>query len=64
MHLASDDWFLDAEIIIKARRLKLKIGEVPTKFYKCEYRKSYVNWRAIFEFIKNLFFARIKEFLK
>jgi glycosyltransferase involved in cell wall biosynthesis len=62
MRLSSDDWFLDAEIIIQARRLKFKMGEIPTTFYKCKYRKSYVNFHAIFEFLKNLVAARIKEF--
>ena len=32
MSLESDDWFLDAEIMIQARRLKLKVGEIPSKF--------------------------------
>lgn len=64
MNLTSDDWFLDAEMIIQCRRLKLKVGEIPTTFYKCKYRRSYVNFYAIFEFINNLYVAKIKEFLK
>jgi len=58
MHLTSDDWFLDAEMVIKAKRLKLKAGEVRTEFYKCEHRKSFVKFSAILEFIKNLLIAR------
>lgn len=64
MHLTSDDWFLDAEMIIQSRRLKFRIGEIPTSFYKCSYRKSLVNFHVIFEFVKNLFAARIREFFK
>lgn len=58
MRLTSDDWFLDAEMVIKARKLKLKTGELPTEFYKCQHRKSFVKFSAIFEFIKNLLKAR------
>lgn len=56
--LRSDDWFLDAEMIIQAKKLKLKIGEVPTEFYKNKYRKSFVRFDTIFEFIKNLIRAK------
>jgi len=64
MCLESNDWFLDAEIIIKARRLKLRTGEIPTKFFKCNYRRSFVKIGAISEFIKNLVYIRIKEYFK
>lgn len=59
MSLKSDDWFLDAEMIIKASRLKIKTGEVPTEFHKCSYRKSFVRPGTVFEFVKNLLKARI-----
>lgn len=62
MALVSDDWFLDAEIMIQARRLGLKVGEIPSKFYKCNYRNSFVKLGTIFEFIRNLLSARKKEF--
>src|SRR5437763_1627489 len=32
LSLASDDWFIDAEIMIQARRLGLRVGEVETVF--------------------------------
>jgi len=64
MFLTSDDWFLDAEMIIRAMALKLRVGEIPTTFYKCSYRKTFVNFYAIFEFIKNLFIARLAVFFK
>lgn len=64
MLLKSDDWFLDAEMVIRAMALKLRVGEIPTTFYECSYRKSFVNFYAIFEFIKNLLIARITGFFR
>jgi glycosyltransferase involved in cell wall biosynthesis len=64
MSLKSDDWFIDAEMVIQSRRLKLHTGEIPTTFYKCGYRKSYVNFYAVFEFIRNLCMARTRELFK
>ncbi len=61
MQLRSDDWFLDAEIVIRCRRLKLRVGQIPTSFYKCSYRKSFVRFNTIFEFIKNLIIFRISD---
>ena len=62
MALKSDDWFLDAEIMIQVRRLRLKVDSIPSKFYKCNYRNSFVKVGTIFEFIRNLLKARLKEF--
>ena len=64
MELESNDWFLDAEIMIQARRLKLKIAEIPAKFYKCRYRESFVDLNSVFEFLKNMSIARVKEMFK
>jgi glycosyltransferase involved in cell wall biosynthesis len=64
MDLRSDDWFLDAEIMIKARKLKLKVGMVPSKFYKCDYRGSFVKMVTILEFLRNMARARLEEFGK
>lgn len=64
LRLEANDWFLDAEMLIQARRLKFKMGDVPTEFYKCCFRKSYVRPDAILEFVRNLLRARVKEFLK
>lgn len=62
MTLTANDWFLDAEMLIQCARMKLKTAEIPVTFHKCVDRKSYVRIFAIFEFIKNLLKARIKEF--
>lgn len=61
LKLTSNDWFIDAEIMIQVRRLKVKIGEIPTVFKENERRSSFVKFSAIFEFIKNLIKARIYE---
>jgi glycosyltransferase involved in cell wall biosynthesis len=60
--LTSDDWFIDAEIMITARRLKLKVKDFPVDFLKLENRQSFVKFGAILEFVKNLLIFRIKEF--
>lgn len=61
MRLVSDDWFLDAEMAIRARMLGLKMGELPTEFYRCGYRKSFVAVSSILEFVRNMLRARIEE---
>jgi glycosyltransferase involved in cell wall biosynthesis len=63
MHLESDDWFADAEIMIQARRLKMNILEIPTTFHKILSRPSFVKPWAILEFIFNLFIYRLREFI-
>ena len=54
MNLKSDDWFIDAEIMLNVRDLELKFHEVPVEFYQLEGRTSFVKPSAILEFIKNL----------
>ena len=54
LHLKSDDWFADAEIIIRARELGLKIGETPVHFKSNDNRGSFVKPKAILEFSSNL----------
>jgi hypothetical protein len=52
--LTSSGWFIDAEMVIQATRRGLRIGEVPTLFYKNPQRPSFIRARAILEFIGNL----------
>ena len=59
--LLSDDWFIDAEIMIQAKRLGFKIGEIPTVFKKNIRRNSFVKIPTILEFIKNIIIYRIRE---
>ncbi|MEO8504973.1 MAG: glycosyltransferase [Acidobacteriota bacterium] len=62
MTLGSDDWFIDAEIMIEARRLGLRIGEIETRFLGLTGRRSFVNMRTVFEFLRNLARYRMREF--
>ena len=61
LHLTSDDWFADAEIIIRARELGLKIGETPVHFVANDARGSFVKPTAILEFASNLFKYRFRR---
>jgi glycosyltransferase involved in cell wall biosynthesis len=54
MNLRSDDWFIDAEIILQARGLGLRIEEMPVVFRENEERSSFVRLSAIWEFLRNM----------
>ena len=54
LNLQSDDWFADAEIMIRARELGLKIGETPVHFSSNDARGSFVKPQAVLEFTSNL----------
>ncbi|HBD25119.1 MAG: hypothetical protein A2566_02210 [Candidatus Zambryskibacteria bacterium RIFOXYD1_FULL_40_13] len=62
LKLTSNDWFIDAEIIIQASRLNFSIKEIPTIFYVNKQRSSFLKFKAILEFISNLIRYRIKMF--
>ena len=59
MHLNSNGWFIDAEIMIQAREMNLKVGEIPTVFRQINYRPSFVKLRSIWEFFVNLIWYRL-----
>jgi glycosyltransferase involved in cell wall biosynthesis len=61
MDLHSDDWFIDAEIMINVRRLKINFLEFPVEFEELKGRASFVKFGAIFEFILNLIRYRFNE---
>ncbi len=63
VNLESNGWFIDAEIMIFARRLHAKIGEIETVFLSMDSRPSFVKPLSILEFLGNLFWYRVKEFL-
>ena len=50
MDLKSDGWFIDAEIMIQARRLRLKTGEIETVFHSIDSRPYFVKPLSILEF--------------
>lgn len=54
LDLHSDDWFVDAEIVIQATKLGFKVAEIPTVFLKNEHRSSFVKVSSIVEFLRNL----------
>jgi glycosyltransferase involved in cell wall biosynthesis len=62
MDLESNGWFVDAEIMIRARHLNTGIGEIETTFHSIDTRPSFVKPLAILEFLANLIWYRIKEF--
>jgi glycosyltransferase involved in cell wall biosynthesis len=59
MSLRSDDWFIDAEIVLQARGLGLHVEEMPVVFHENEERSSFVRLSAIWEFIGNMVRFRI-----
>ncbi len=61
LNLSSDDWFIDAEIMIRARKLQLKIKDFPVIFSKLEDRRSFVKFGAVLEFILNLIKYKVQE---
>lgn len=54
LDLQSDDWFADAEIMIRAQEAGLTIGEIPVHFALNDMRSSFVKPAALFEFMSNL----------
>ena len=61
LHLESNDWFADAEIMIRAQQAGLSIGEVPVHFLANDTRSSFVKPAAIYEFALNLFKYRFNR---
>jgi glycosyltransferase involved in cell wall biosynthesis len=62
MQLTSDDWFIDAEIVIQARRLGLRVHEIPTTFKGLTNRTSFISMGSVLEFLVNLVRYRLREF--
>ncbi len=55
----SRDWFLDAEIMIKAHKLGLRVAEIPVIFYPRSSGKSKVRWKTVLEFALNMIRYRL-----
>lgn len=62
MRLVDNGWFIDAEIMIQAKKLGLTIDEVPVVFQKNKYRKSFVGYNAIIEMAAKLLLYKLDEF--
>lgn len=54
MELTSEDWFLEAEIMLKAWHLRLNVVEMDVPGYARQGGKSHVRWDAVPEFIRNI----------
>ena len=61
LNLKSDDWFIDAEIMINIGKLGIPFYELPVVFEKLQGRQSFVKPAAIVEFLKNLFEYRFNR---
>jgi glycosyltransferase involved in cell wall biosynthesis len=55
---SSQDWFLDAEFMLKARHLKLNVIEINVPGQLRQAGKSNVRMRTVVEFMKNILRAR------
>ena len=64
MDLQSNGWFIDAEIMIHSRKMRLNVGEIPTTFKSICSRPSFVKFSAVVEFVGNLLLYRFMEFWK
>ncbi len=56
--LTSNDWFIDAEMMLAARKLGFSIDEVPVVFKQRAGGQSNVRMSTIFEFLGNMFAMR------
>ncbi len=61
LKLTADDWFIDAEIVLKSRELGLTIAELPVVFRQNLERRSFVRSEAVFEFLRNMTRARVRR---
>jgi glycosyltransferase involved in cell wall biosynthesis len=59
LDLRTDDWFTDAEIVLKARQLGLRIRELPVVFLANPARPSFVNLGTFWEFLRNMALWRL-----
>jgi hypothetical protein len=54
LDLRTDDWFTDAEIVLKARAAGLRIVELPVRFRPRRTRDSHVGLGTVWEFVANM----------
>jgi glycosyltransferase involved in cell wall biosynthesis len=54
LDLRTDDWFTDAEIVLKSRAAGLQIVEVPVRFSPRRTRGSHVGLGTVWEFLVNM----------
>ena len=54
MHLESNDWFVDAEIVLAAQRAGMNIAELPVVFLENKERSSFVRISSIWQFVVHM----------
>jgi len=59
---SSYDWFIDSEVLIRAKQFKYKIKEIPAIFSKRKKGGSNVYWHTIFEFVRNILQWKIRQY--
>lgn len=59
--LKANDWFIDAEIMIQSKRMKLSIKEVPISFKARARGNSNVRVSTILEFLRNMWKYRNEQ---
>lgn len=59
--LSSRDWFLDAEVMIKARRFGLSVAEHPIRFRVRVQGRSHVRASTTLEFLRNILRYRLRN---
>ncbi len=59
MDLSSHDWFLDAEIMLKARHLRLMVYEIDVPGFARAGGRSSVRISTVLEFVRNIFAYRL-----
>ncbi len=60
MSLTSDDWFVDAELVLAAQRSGMTIVELPVLFLENKARSSFVRITTIWEFARNMVRYRLR----
>ena len=59
LRLVSKDWFIDAEVMIKAKKLSLRTGFIDFELRPREKGGSHIRLRTLFEFVRNLLHRRV-----
>ena len=59
MELSSDDWFLEAEVMLKARHLRIPVVEVDVQSHQRQAGRSHVRIATVLEFLRNIVVFRL-----
>lgn len=60
LSLTSTDWFIDTELMLEVRRHHLRFAEIPGVAGENTWRRSFIGFPALLEFVKNLLAYRIR----